>query len=55
MSGEKGVWKLIIESVIRIAHHYQAFVFITTHLLFVEKTEFRIVQRLENVQRKAFA
>ena len=49
MSGEKGIWKLIIESVIRIAHHSRAYVFITTHLLFVERTEFRLVQRFDRV------
>lgn len=40
-----GIWRIILESVTRLAHHLNAYVFFTSHLLFVEKNEFRVVQR----------
>ena len=40
-----GVWRVVLECVTRLAHHLNAYVFLTSHLLFVECNEFRVVQR----------
>ena len=43
-----GVWAVVLECVTRLAHHLNAFVFFTSHLLFVERHEFRVIQRSDN-------
>lgn len=40
-----GIWEVVLECVTRIAHHANAYVFFSSHLLFLERTEFRIIQR----------
>ena len=44
-SSEKGIWRVVLECVTRLAHHLDAFVFFSSHLLFLERYEFRVIQR----------